>query len=470
MTFFDDIERFGERPAVISDRDESVSYRSLAALADGIGARLSRRALVLFVCENGVPSLAAYLGCLRARAVPLLVGTGTAPGVLQGLLDAYAPDFVWLPVGERALVDGETLLEQDGFALVGRPASTPRAPLHEELAVLLTTSGSTGSPMLVRLSYTNITSNADAIADYLGITPTDRPITSLPMNYTYGLSILHSHLLRGCTIIATNRSVLDKGFWAALRTHGATTFGGVPYTYEMLRKLGFARLPLQQVTTLTQAGGKLSAELALEFATACVARGIRFVVMYGQAEATARMSYLPPAYAVTKAGSIGVAIPGGEFWLEDDHGAVIIEAEREGELVFRGPNVSMGYAATRADLALGDVNGGTLRTGDLARRDADGFYYITGRKKRFLKLFGNRVNLDDVERILEQAGYASACAGSDDHLRVFVVGGADPAVVRTLVASRLAVHPTAVEVQAIDGIPRNAAGKILYSALPSGAA
>jgi len=467
MNFFDDIERYWDTPALITERDETISYRSLVASADALAQHLTRRSLVFLVCENGVPSLTAYLACLRARAVPLLIGTGTSPEVMAGLLAAYQPEFVWAPEAQADITLGVVASRVGEFVLLATPAAAGRTPLHKDLALLLTTSGSTGSPMLVRLSYENIVSNAVAIAEYLTIASTDRPITSLPMNYTFGLSIINSHLLRGCTIIVSNKSILDKGFWAALRTHAATTLGGVPYTYEMLRKLGFARLPLQTIKTLTQAGGKLSAELAREFAAGCEARGIRFVVMYGQAEATARMSYLPAEFAVSKAGSIGVAIPGGELWLEDDAGSVVTEAEHEGELHFRGPNVSLGYAASRADLGRGDDNGGQLRTGDLARRDADGFFYITGRKKRFLKLFGNRVNLDDVERILEQAGHAGACAGVDDHLRVFVVGADDGAAVRTLLATRLGVHPTAIEVRAIDGIPRNASGKILYSALPS---
>lgn len=469
MNFFDDIERFGDSPAVISDQGDALSYRSLATLANGISRHLSYRAVVILGCENGIPSLAAYLACLRTRAVPLLVDAGTSPEVLRNLLEAYRPEFVWLQVSQAAAIDGQEIMRLEEYVLISTSPVT-RTPLHPDLALLLTTSGSTGSPMLVRLSYGNIESNAVAIAEYLGITQADRPITSLPMNYTFGLSIINSHLQCGCTIIVSKNSVLDKGFWSAVRTHGATTFSGVPYTFEMLRKLGLDRLPLSTIQTLTQAGGKLGPERAREIATFCESRGIAFVVMYGQAEATARMSYLPPEFAVTKAGSIGIAIPGGMLWIEDDSGVVVSEPELEGELVYRGPNVSLGYAATRADLAKGDENMGTLRTGDLARRDADGFFYISGRKKRFLKLFGNRVNLDDVERILEHAGYPCACTGTDDLLRIFLVSTSQTSghegSVRALAASRLGVHPSAVKVQTVERLPRNAAGKILYAALP----
>ena len=196
-------------------------------------------------------------------------------------------------------------------------------------------------------------------------------------------------------------SLIDKAFWVLLKTKEATTFGGVPYVYEMLKKLRFPRMDLPNLKILTQAGGKLSRELSEEFATICEQKGIRFLVMYGQAEAAPRMSYLPSEYAISKAGSIGIAIPGGEFWLVDDNGNVIPDSDTVGELIYKGDNVTMGYAASCEDLCKGDENGGVLKTGDMAKQDADGFYYIVGRKKRFLKLFGNRVNLDEVEQLIK---------------------------------------------------------------------
>ncbi|MDI9570463.1 MAG: AMP-binding protein, partial [Pseudomonadota bacterium] len=202
-----------------------------------------------------------------------------------------------------------------------------------------------------------------------------------------------------------------------------------------------------------------------EFAAVCAEKGIRFFVMYGQTEATARMSYLPSEYAITKAGSMGIAIPGGEFWLETENGEVITAEDTVGELVYKGDNVAMGYAEGWADLGKGRENGDVLKTGDYAKRDADGFYYIVGRKKRFLKMFGNRVNLDEVERLVRDLGYNCACTGEDDRLRIFTTDREGLAAIKNFAAHAMDIPPSGLEVSHIERLPRSDAGKILYSEL-----
>jgi len=336
--------------------------------------------------------------------------------------------------------------------------------LLPDLAVLLTTSGSTGSPKLVRQSYKNIVSNANSIADYLEIKEDDRAITTLPMYYTFGLSIIQSHLLKGACIIVTELTFMDKKFWNLLKDEKATTFGGVPYTYEMLKKLRFSRMDLPSLRYLTQAGGKLSKELSKEFSEICEKKGIKFIVMYGQVEATARMSYLPHEFAIEKAGSIGIAIPGGEFKLIDDNEVEIIEDSVPGELVYYGDNVTLGYAVDYHDLSKGDENNGVLHTGDIAMKQ-DGFYYITGRKKRFLKIFGNRVNLEEVEGILKSSGYDCACGGIDDLLKIYITDESKLEEVRNFISAKMVLNPVAFKSIKIDKIPRNESGKVLYSKL-----
>ena len=457
MNFHDDLQKYGDAIAVIDQQGGPVSYAQLADRADALGAHAApggAKSLVFCLCDNNLESLAGYLGLLRARAVPLLLNAGIHPDLYEKLLAAYRPAFAWHPRGHAAgrgrevHADGDYVLTETGFGTATQ--------LHPDLALLLTTSGSTGSPRLVRLSTTNIASNAASIAEYLGIDADERPITTLPMNYSYGLSIVNSHLLRGATLLLTKRTLMDKAFWEFLNAERATSMGGVPYVYEMLKRLRFGRMDLPSLRTLTQAGGRLSVELTREFAALCAEKHIRFFVMYGQTEATARMSYLPSGLALEKAGSIGIAIPGGSFALADD-----------GELVYRGPNVSLGYADDAADLARGDDNGGVLHTGDVARCDADGLYMIVGRKKRMLKLFGNRINLEDVERMVVELGYDCACAGEDDRLRVHTTDTDNHAAIRAYVAERTGINPSAFSVHHIAAIPRNEAGKILYSALPA---
>ena len=462
--FFDSIDRYGASAALVLEGGEAVSYSDFLSGADKIGRAVNARSVVFCLCSNNVESVAGYIGLLRSRAVPVLVNLDTKLSLLADLLKAYSPRCVYLP---KSLAGGfpewEPMSEFRQYALIRAPYDIDYS-VHEDLALLLTTSGSTGSPKLVRQSYGNICSNVSSIAQYLEITPSDRPITTMPMSYTYGLSIINSHLLMGASILLTEKPLLDKGFWQHLKSQGATTFGGVPYIYEMLKKLRFARMHLPSLRILTQAGGRLSPELCHEFAEICGEKGIRFVVMYGQTEATARISYLPSEYAISKAGSIGIPIPGGELTIIDEDGMLIEDSDVPGELVYKGPNVTLGYAHTYADLAKGDENKGVLRTGDIAKRDVDGFYYIVGRKKRFLKLFGNRVNLDEVENILKSAGFDCACTGKDDSMIIYTCGD-DAEAIREYIVQHTSVNPNGFTVRKASTIPRNESGKILYEAV-----
>ena len=466
MTSFYDLERHGDATALIANDGGLVSYAALARAADMIGEHVAPRTLVVQLCENQAASVAGYLGFLRRGAVPLLVDGASRSASLGALLDAYRPRYLYVPEASPDPIAGcIPRYAHDGYRLVETPSAIDYA-LHDQLALLLTTSGSTGSPKLVRLSRENIDANAEAIAQYLEIATSDRAITTLPMSYSYGLSIIHSHLLRGAAIIVTSATMMERAFWDAFKTHAATTFGGVPYAYEMLKKLRFGRMNLPSLKYVTQAGGKLGDELAAELAATCHDKGVRCFVMYGQTEATARMAYLPWQDARAKAGSVGIAIPGGRLWLEDGAGREVEGAGVAGELVYAGANVSLGYASDRHDLGKGNDNRGVLRTGDVAKRDADGFYYIVGRKKRFLKIFGNRVNLDEVEQLVRAAGFDCACGGADDRLVVYVTQEAELAPVRTLVTERTGINVQGLAVVRIERIPRNESGKVQHSELP----
>lgn len=455
---------FAGRLAAISETGQ-ITYAELAGASEQLAAFVPPRSLVFHLCANTLGSLLGYVGFLNHRVVPVLLSADVKPDVLAELCAAYRPAFLWVPAQAAGQFAGEAIWESHGYMLLKTGAAS--SDLYEDLGLLLTTSGSTGSPKLVRQSYDNIRSNAEAIVEYLGITAGERPITTLPMSYTYGLSIINSHLLQGATLLLTDNRLMQRGFWDFFKKHGATSFGGVPYTYEILKKLRVSRMELPSLKTMTQAGGKLSPELHREFAEFAHATGRRFIVMYGQTEATARMAYLPPEQALEKCGSMGLPIPGGRFELVDEAGARIEGPDMPGELVYHGPNVALGYAERGEDLAKGDEWGGVLATGDLARRDVDGFYYVVGRKKRFLKIFGNRVNLDETERMLKDRfdGLECACDGVDDRMTVYLAEAARAREVLDFLAAKTGLNPIAFAAKAVPGIPKNDAGKTLYAEL-----
>lgn len=453
------------RTAVIDEKGAH-SYADLCADARAMGDGLSR-ALVFCLCRNTYACLCGYAGFLSSGAVPLLLPADLAPELLNRLFQIYRPACVWLPSEWRGRHPAfETVRERDGYTLLR--TGQPLFPMAPDLALLLTTSGSTGSPKLVRQTYRNIESNAASIAACLELDATERPVTTLPMHYTYGLSILHSHLLTGSTLLLTGASVVQKAFWDFFHAHGATSFGGVPYTYAMLKRIGFFDMELPTLRAFTQAGGKLPPELHRLCAAYATRTGKRFYVMYGQTEATARMGCLPWTKAAEKCGCMGVAIPGGAFSLSGEDGKTITRADTVGELIYRGANVTPGYAECREDLAKGDERGGVLATGDMARRDKDGFYTIVGRKKRFLKLFGSRINLDECEALIKSRfeGLDCACAGEDDHMRVYVTDAALCSAVQTCCSELTGIFHKAFTVVPLASIPRNSVGKVVYGDLP----
>lgn len=465
MNFYDDLEKYSANIAILTEQSEQISYKDLLDATDNIGKQIKGRSLVFAVCRNSFESVAGYLGFMRAKAVPVLINDTINNTFFANLLEAYKPEYIYLPKDKSGLnVNSITVYSYGNYTLL-KTGYNIDYTLHGDLALLLTTSGSTGSPKLVRQSYENINSNAESITQYLGITSADRPITTMPMSYSYGLSIINSHLLAGASTILTDATLMDRRFWEEIRNNNATTFGGVPYIYEMLKKLRFERMNLQSLKYITQAGGKLSLELSEEFVDICSEKGIKFYVMYGQTEATARMSYLPWDHARAKVGSMGIAIPGGSFWLEDENGNVIEESDTPGELVYMGNNVTLGYAEGCFDLCKDDENRGILHTGDVAKRDKDGFYYIVGRKKRFLKIFGNRVNLDEVEQLIKVSGSDCVCAGTDDNLKIYVTNLADKDSIRNYITERTGINHAGFTVVHVDKIPRNESGKVQYSAL-----
>jgi len=456
--FWNNLEQYGKSPALISEQ-ETVSYKELSQIADMIAGDIPERSFAFLICKNQIASVVGYIAFLRKRIVPVLLSASIDNELFNNLMRIYKPQFIWCP--EDFLNETGTHC-YGGYKLISTGNDCPK--MNDNLAVLVTTSGSTGSPKFVRLSYQNIQSNTESITEFLGIVSEDKAITTLPMNYVYGLSIIQSHLMAGAGIIMTEYTVFDRQFWQIFKSNGATTFGAVPFIYQMLDKLHFLNMDLPSLRYITQAGGKLGKDLHNKIGSSMYEKGKKFIVMYGASEATARMSYVPSTFTEEKAGSIGIAIPGGRFELINSDGMVITESNKVGELVYYGKNVMQGYALSREDLDKGDEMHGRLATGDLAKRDDDGFYYIVGRKNRFIKIFGNRVNMTEIEDLLTAKGYEVACVGKDDHIKIYTTSKERKEIV-AYISKKTGLNPMAFTAITSPIIPRNQAGKVLYSEL-----
>ncbi|PNI07262.1 AMP-dependent synthetase [Arthrobacter sp. AFG7.2] len=443
VPFAAELSSYGDRPAIIAD-GLTLTYQELADRVDTFARHLGTdRRLVALAASNDVESLVAYLAAL-VSGHPLILLPEDKPAALESLVAAYDPDVVVRSGNGQCILDER------------RPGT--KHNLHPDLALLLSTSGSTGSPKLVRLSHANLQANADSIATYLQITPDDRAATTLPMSYCYGLSVINSHLLRGAGLVLTGLSVVDPCFWELFRRERATAFAAVPYTFELLERVGFADMDLPDLRYVTQAGGRMAPDAVQRYAGLGRRNGWDLFVMYGQTEATARMAYLPPGLAAAHPGAIGVPVPGGVFRIEPVPGLA------DGELVYTGPNVMLGYAETPDDLALGRTVT-ELRTGDLARKNSAGLYEVCGRRNRFVKIVGLRVDLGQVERLLADLGIKAASAGTDQGLVVAIEGNHDTRLLTKVLAQGLGLPRAAVDLHAVAELPRLATGKLDYPAV-----
>lgn len=445
-----------QRIAAIDDSGRSVTYGDICDFSKEFAKHLPERSLIFILSENRIGSLLGYTASLSNRVVPLIISTATEEGLYNHLYDLYQPEYLWLP--ESKAEGKEVVFSAWEYCLV-KTGNQP-TPVYEDLSLLLPTSGSTGSPKLVRHSYRNIEANADNVRRLFKLDGTEKAMAILPMHYTMGLSVIASHLLAGATLLLSARSLLDKGFWSTLKE--ATSFTGVPYSYEILTKMRFTRMDLPNLKVITQGGGKLTEAMWNTLAQYAKDNNKQFIATYGQSECTARMAYLPAELALEKVCSIGVAEPGGQLSIIDDNGNETFEGEAQGEMVYRGENVTLGYATGREDLTKGDENHGIMHTGDLARRDADGCYFIVGRLKRFLKIYGLRIGLDEVERMIKTEFKTDCyCKGDDEKLIVLVTDAKLVGSLPSFIEEKTHLFHQRVEVQVVKEILRNEAGKVI---------
>lgn len=454
--YFEDAEAC----CVITEQGVRLSYTDMNRLINQSAAWLKRydvKTVGFLFGSNQVEALAIYLAALRTGHAVFLYDAAANLPFAEQLIELYRPDWIAGPTVYLDQIKGamDEVCHLTEYSLSGRTIVREH-PVYHDLAVLLTTSGTTGSPKLVRLSYDNLQTNASSISQYLNLNDSERAITTLPFFYSYGLSVVNSHLNVRASLILNNHSVVTRDFWELFKQQEATSFAGVPYTYQMLKRMKFAQMDLPSMRYMTQAGGRLDPSLVADFANAAAGKGWRFYVMYGQTEATARISYIPSELIQSKMGSIGKAIPDGELDLDPE----------TQELIYKGPNVMLGYAQSEEDLFQGDLLNGVLRTGDIASKDVDAFFYVKGRLKRFAKIFGLRVNLDELEQHLEQEiGSELSCIEEGERLVLYYTTAESAEAIRERMSSVFHIHHSGYRLELIDELPRTASGKKDYRRL-----
>ena len=460
MNFLNKIEKFSSNICLINNNKERMSYEQILKKGEKISKGLENKSLVLILAKNHVDFFISYINFYKKGLVQMLLDPNISSNALNEIIKTYNPNYILLPNSRVKDFSFDVLHELSEHKIL-KININKQYSINKDLSLLLSTSGSTGSKKFVKISYENIYENTKSIIKFLNINQNHKTITTMPPFYTYGLSIINTHLYEGASIVVTDLRAIEKNFWKLMLDEKVLSFGGVPFFFEILKKIKFDQMYLPSLKYFTQAGGALKKDLIKYFLNYSEKNKKKFIIMYGQTEATARMSYLPFAMAKKKICSIGVPIPGGKIDLKKNNKFNY----RDGEIVYRGKNVSMGYANNVADLESGDKNKGILYTGDLAKRDKDGYFYITGRKSRNIKLFGHRVNLDELEKMLIKANFKCICHGVENMVTIFFSDKTYNNNVINLLSNKTKIHKKCFKMKFINEFPLNENGKISYKKL-----
>jgi acyl-CoA synthetase (AMP-forming)/AMP-acid ligase II len=455
---------------------ETVHPSELPHLVSSFGAFLISSGLkkgdrILIGCLLSPASVIAYLGAMYAGLVPVPIEENALVSSGNLLLQTTGARAVWT---ERS-IDLDHVNENDVLILNSLPDKSsvniaPPAYCHEnDLAALMATSGSTGAPRFVMINHGNLSANTEAIIRSQSLANDERAMLVLPISYCFGASVLHTHLYKGGGVVFDKRFMFPDKVLRAIDKFKCTTFAGVPTVYNiLLRRSNIRSIPMPSLRRLLQAGGALAPERIREMRAAVP--NARFYVMYGQTEATARITCLDPERLDEKLGSAGAPLDNLTVRIVDEQGRELATGE-VGEILVKGPSVSSGY--------LNDVeensrilSDGWLRTGDLAYRDEDGYLWIEGRKSAFLKIRGVRVSFAEIETLVAALPGVHECvATAAPHVEVgealvlWVVPEHGAENIAEQVRRSMPTHWTCASINTVTEIPKNSHGKISRSSL-----
>jgi len=444
--------------AISTNDNRSLTYRQLDDYGDSLKNKMGeKKCIILFLCDSSIETLRAFFGILQCQYVPIMIDRKCDTELVLNLLEKYRPRYIWAKKEDASKFQGCSQLFSEGDYTVYQ-TNYSYYPIFSDLAILLSTSGTTGSPKLVRLSYKNILVGIKSAVKVFGVHENDSIIFTLPLDYCYGIVCLLIHFHAGAKVLLTDKNILDKEFWELFEDQRVTAYYGVPFTYNILLKIGFFDKKYQHLRYIVQAGGLPSKKVFDEYLAKQGIESYAFYNLYGQTE-TVVTSYLPPKNFANKYGSVGLAFP--------EMKVSLIQRQDYKEVVINGDNVFMGYANEYKDLSLGDVNNGVSYTGDIGEFDTDGYLYLKGRVSRFSKLAGVRVGFDDVETLLKSEFQHTdfACIGNDEYIEIFYCLDIEPKEIISFLSNKIRVNKMMIKAYKIDGLPRSGNGKIRYGEL-----
>lgn len=407
------------RSCFIEHNGKVYSYYDLDKFSNEIIKNIPSRSIILMKSYNSFMWLCAYYGFIKKKIVPILIDNNIDSSFEENLILRYRPSYIFSLESEK-YEKYYKIFNRDRFCIYKNNSKSEKYKLNKNLCLLLTTSGTTGNKKFVKLSYENLYHNTRAIIKYLKINKKCKLITTLQPSYSYGLSLINTHLYSGSSIVLNNYSFFDKNFWKLFHKYKPTTFACVPRSLEFLERLGIKKINFKKLSYITLAGGALIPQKLKKINIELERKKIKLFTMYGQTEASPRISYLDPTFNRSKLGSIGKSIRGGKLFLIDKKNSILKKSNQIGEIIYIGKNVFMGYSKSLKDLSKINIKKqNILKTGDYGYRDKDGFYWIVGRKKDFVKVNGHRVNLRELNEFFRSQGFQSYCDFGNDKINIY---------------------------------------------------
>lgn len=463
------IEKFSSNVAFIDEQYNQIKYSEIIKLNKKIKNFIKKKSLIFIISENTVESLLGYSSLAMTDSLLVPISYDISYKNFELFRNSYQPHYLWCEenfLNKKFKKFFFPILKYKKYYLYNTKYKK-NFIINDKLKLLLSTSGSLGEPKCVKLSFININYNTNSIDKYLKINQSDRTITNLPWNYSYGLSIVNTHLNKGASLVLTKKTLFDKKFWELYDKLKITNFNGVPFTFEILKKLKLKRIFNSKIRFITQAGGKINPLLSNEITELCKKNKIFFYSMYGQTEASPRMSYIEKTSRKTKTSCIGKSIYGGKFYLIDEKNKKIKKSNVSGELIYQGKNVFIGYCKNYKDLKKKDKKNNILKTGDLAFYDNNKNYYLTGRKSRFVKIFGVRISLETIEEKLKLNNIDCAAIVKEENLFIFIEKKNKKNKMEKIISKILKIRTNDFCLEYVNNFPRSQSNKISYKTLAS---
>ncbi|MDA9708604.1 AMP-binding protein [Alphaproteobacteria bacterium] len=453
-----------KKTAIILNENIQLTYSELLLKVSDISNLITSRSICLIKASNDLESLLIYLACLKKKSIAIIIDNNTRESSFLEIINNFSPSYIFFNKNNLNNILYKKIYNKflDNFYEIKKKVNKK---IDKDIALLISTSGSTGSVKFAKLSYENLRSNTLNIIDYLKVSQEDCTISNLPMYYSYGLSIINTHIYSGAKIILTNKGLIDKKLINLIKQYPITNFNGVPFTYEILFKFKLQKYYLSKLSFLTQAGGKIKKEYFDKIINTLGKANTKFFIMYGQTEASPRMSYYLVKNKTFKNGVIGKAIKGGKFYLLNHHNKIISKPNTIGRLIYEGPNIFLGYANNYLDMKNNQSSLRSLDTGDLAKFNTKNQYILVSRDSRFVKIEDKRINLDDIELKFQQNGLDVLCT-AENHIYIWhTYKNIDIEKIYIVIKENFLITKRSIQIKYINSFPKNSSGKILYKEL-----